>query len=468
MNNNFSKLGFILATLGSSIGLGHIWRFPYIAGEYGGSAFVIMYVILTIIIGIPILIAKMIMGNKTQKNAVKAFEELDSTTKKQWKKAGIAIIGGPLILSYYAVVLGWVFYYLCIVSFDLPTTIEDSNTMFGNLVGSNLLGSILSFAVCIFLTGYIVSRGIKNGLERFNFILMPLLFIIFIGLFFYAMTLPSFNRALEFLFAFNANKIDSNVFIMALSQVFFSLSIGVGIIITYSASAPKGQNLLSSASWIALSGIVVSLIAGMIIFTFLFQYGQEPNEGAGMLFKSLPLVFSEMHYGSIVSFLFFIAVLFAGITSTISVLEPSVAYLCDRLNASRQKVSFILCFLIFIVGVFVIFSLNEQTGSYLTYFGKPLFDWLDFITSAIIMPLGGLVALIFLTFIVNKNSVYKFVRGFMSRSCFNIWYLIVKYIAPFVIVIVLYSKFIDTFFKDSIFSPQFILGFVISKLLALF
>ena len=468
MNNNFSKLGFILATLGSSIGLGHIWRFPYIAGEHGGSAFVIMYVMLTIIIGIPILIAKMVMGNKTQKNAVRAFEELDNTTKRHWKKAGIAIIGGPLILSYYAVVLGWVFYYLCIVSFNLPSKIEDSNAIFGDLVGSNLLASIVSFAICIFSTGYIVSRGIKNGLEKFNFILMPLLFIIFMGLFFYAMTLPSFSKAIDFLFTFNISKIDSNVFIMALSQVFFSLSIGVGIIITYSASASKGQNLLSSASWIALSGVVISLVAGMIIFTFLFQYGQEANEGAGMLFKSLPVVFGEMHYGSVISFLFFMAVLFAGITSTISVLEPSVAYLCDKFSASRQKVSLILCFIIFIVGVFVILSLNQQTSSYLTYFDKSLFDWLDFITSAIIMPLGGLVALVFLTFVVNKSSVYKFVRGFMSRTCFNVWYVIVKYVAPFVIIIVLYSKFIDTFFKDSVFSPQFILGFLLDKLLVLF
>lgn len=445
--NNFTKLGFILATLGSSIGLGHIWRFPYMTGENGGSAFVLVYVFLTICIGIPILVAKMVIGNKTQKNVTSAFNELDSTTKKHWKKASIMIVGGPLILTFYAVVLGWAFYYLGIVTFSLPNDIEGSKNIFNSLVSNKILASSICFGVCMFLTAFIVSRGIKNGLEKYNFILMPLLFLIFIGLFFYSLSLPSFGKAIDFLFVFDYKEITPTVVIMALSQMFFSLSIGVGTIITYSSSARKGDNLLSSAAWVALSGIVISLIAGIIIFTFLFSYNQEASAGPGMLFVSLPLVFNQMAYGGIISFLFFIAVLFAGITSTISILEPPVAYLSDTYKISRAKASYAICIAIFIVGIFVILSLTSEFGGHFSFFEKSLFDWVDFITAAIIMPLGALSALVFLTFAVGKKTVYKFVRGFMSRSVFNVWYVIVKYIAPLVIIIVLVSKFIETFFK---------------------
>lgn len=445
--NNFTKLGFILATLGSSIGLGHIWRFPYMTGEYGGSAFILIYILLTIFIGIPILVAKMVIGNKSQKNIVRSFDELDPTTKKHWKKAGIMIISGPLILTFYAVILGWVFYYLVIVSFNLPDTIESSNNLFSTFVEDNILASIISFGVCIFLTGFVVTKGAKNGLEKCNFILMPLLLFIFIGLFFYATTMDSFSQALEFLFSFNINEINTDVVIMALSQMFFSLSIGVGVIITYSSSAKKGDNLLISATWIALSGIVISLIAGIVIFTFLFNYNQEPSAGSGMLFKSIPLVFSQMAYGEIISILFFAAVLFAGITSTISLLEPSVSYLADTYNISRPKVTYLLCVIIFLVGLIVILSGTKKYSSYLTFFDKNFMEWIDFFTAAIIMPFGGLLALIFLGFVVNKKVVYKFVRGFMSRTLFNIWYFIIKYIATFVIIIIFVAKLIETFSK---------------------
>lgn len=443
--NNFSKIGFIMATLGSSIGLGHIWRFPYMAGESGGAAFVILYVALTIAIGVPILVAKMIIGNKTQKNAVAAFKELDKTTRKHWNKAGLMIVGGPIILTFYAVVLGWVFYYLFVGSFNLPQNAVDSKALFDNLVKENFIACVVSFAFCLFFTAFIVSKGVKDGLEKYNLILMPLLFIIFMGLFFYAMSMDSFGKAVEFLFKFEFEKITPSVVIIALSQVFFSLSLGVGTIITYSSSAKKGENLLSSAAWIALSGIVISIIAGLVIFTFLFENGQAASAGEGMLFVSLPIVFGTMSYGWIISFLFFLAVLFAGITSTISILEPPVAYFANTYRISRAKVAYIISTLIFLVGIFVILSFSAQFGKYFTFFDKTLFIWVDFITAAVIMPLGALSALIFLTYFVKKQIVYKFARGFMSRALFNVWYVIIKFIAPVVIVAILVWKFVDTF-----------------------
>lgn len=443
--NNFTKIGFILATLGSSIGLGHIWRFPYMAGESGGGAFVVLYVILTIAIGVPVLVAKMIIGNKTQKNAIAAFNELDRSTRKHWRKAGLMIVGGPIILTFYAVVLGWIFYYLFVGSLNLPHSADESKMLFAYLTQENFMACVISFAFCLFFTAFIVSRGVKDGLEKYNLILMPILFIIFVGLFFYAMSMDSFGRAVEFLFKFEIAKITPSVVIIALSQVFFSLSLGVGTIITYSSSAKKGENLLSSAAWIALSGIVISIIAGLVIFTFLFEHGQSASAGPGMLFISLPIAFGDMAYGWVISFLFFLAVLFAGITSTISILEPPVAYFANTYRVSRAKVAYFIAFLIFLVGIFVILSFSAEYGKYLTFFGKSLFDWVDFITAAIIMPLGALSALIFLTYFVKKQVVYKFARGFMSRKLFNVWYGIVKFIAPVVIVAVLVWKFADSF-----------------------
>lgn len=443
--NNFSKLGFILATLGSSIGLGHIWRFPYIAGEYGGSAFVLMYIILTLCIGVPIVVAKMVIGNKTQKNVINAINELDTTKRKHWRKSGLMILGGPLILAFYAVVLGWAFYYLFVVSFDLPSNALQSQAIFDTLKTEKIFASIVSFGICMFLTAYVVSKGVKNGLEKFNFILMPLLFFIFIGLFFYALTMPKFNEAIDFLFAFKLDKITPSVVIMALSQVFFSLSIGVGTLITYSSVAKKGENLLSSAIWIAISGIIVSVIAGIIIFTFLFSNDLPANSGEGMLFVSLPMAFGGMAYGNIISMLFFIAILFAGITSTISILEPPVAYLESNYQINRKKAAYWICLAVSIVGILVILSFTNDYKSYLTWFDKSLFVWVDFITSAIIMPLGGLTALLLLAFVVGKQRTYKFVRKFMNRAVFNAWFFIIKYIAPIVIVAILVMKFIDTF-----------------------
>lgn len=450
--NNFSKLGFILATLGSSIGLGHIWRFTYIAAEGSiqgrGGGFVIMFVVFTLFIGIPIVVAKMIIGNKTQKNVVAAFNELDTTTKKHWSKAGIMIVGGPIILTFYAMVLGWVFYYTFVVSFNLPHDAAQAGELFENLVSNKIPTCIISFAICIFTTGYIVSKGVKNGLEKYNFILMPVLFTIFIGLLIYAMTMESFSRSVEFLFTFHISDLfNPNVIMLALAQTFFSLSLGVGTIITYSSSAKKGENLLSSTIWIGVSGIIISIIAGLIIFTFTYEYGRELSGDPGMFFKSLSIVFGEMPNGWIVSFLFFIALLFAGIASAISILEPLVAYMADTYKISRSKIVYSACFIIFIVGIFVILSMTKDYGKYLTFASKSLFDWLDFITSGIIMPAGAFSALIFLSFAIGKQRVYKFARGFMSRKVFNIWYFIVKYIAPIVIIVVLVVKFIDTFYS---------------------
>lgn len=441
---NFSKFGFILATLGSSIGLGHIWRFPYMAGVSGGGGFVLLFLFLSLSIGISMLVAEMLIGHTTNKNTTEAFKELDPSPKKRWGYAGITLIGGPFILTFYSIVLGWVVYYLFVVSFNLPQDIATSEAEFRNLLNNSILYQTLGFTAVLAITGWVVSRGIKNGIEKLNFVLMPLLFIIFIGLLIYAMSMPSFGKAFDFMFAFKFKDITPNVLVASLGQVFFSLSLGVGIIITYSASANEKQNLLKSAFWVVIPGILISLIAGLMIFTFVFEYGADISEGAGLVFVSLPLIFGQMGIvGNIISVLFLVALGFAGITSTISLLEPSVKYVIDRFHLSRFISTWIITLAIYIVGILLIFSLNVDYKSDLTFFGKSLFDWADFSSSAIVMPLGGFLSVIFVGWVVGKQRVYEFSKHFLSKRMFNVWFFILRYIAPLVVIVIWIAKFIE-------------------------
>lgn len=442
--NNFSKIGFILSTLGSSIGLGHIWRFPYVAAESGGSAFVLMYIVLTIFIGVPIMVAKMVIGNKTQKSTVQAFKELDSSKKKGWRFSGLMIITGPVILTFYTVILGWVLYYIVMLGFDLPKDLQASKAIFTTLISNDLLGSSVAFIACMLMTSHIVSRGISSGLERLNVILMPLLFIIFVGLLIYALTLDSFNEAFNYLFAFKLSSINANVLMGALGQVFFSLSIGFGTLITYAAVTAKGTNLLSSSLLVAISGIVISIVAGLIIFTFTFNYGPlEEKSGPGLLFISLPLVFGAMKGGTILFILFFLAVFFAGITSAISLLEPLIAYLIDTYGMDRKRASYISMLPIALVGFIVNLSLHQKYGAAFSFAGKDLFSWVDYVSASIMMPLGALSAIIFIAFMVDKSKVKRFTKKFMSDGIFNLWYFIIKYISPLVILLIFAVKIFE-------------------------
>ncbi|WP_027327149.1 sodium-dependent transporter [Helicobacter pametensis] len=435
--NNFSKLGFILATLGSSIGLGHIWKFPYMAGQNGGGAFVLFYLFLAISIGVSMLIAEMLIGNKAKTNPVDSFVKLEPNHKSTWKFIGIMAIGGPLVMTFYAVVLGWVLYYLFVGSFNLPTNLQEAQTSFETLATGSLPIQIAGFLGCMLLTGYIVAKGAKEGIEKLNLILMPLLFIIFIGLLIYAITLDSFKEAWTFMFSFQPEKITGDVVLSALGQVFFALSLGLGTILIYGAYANDGENLLSSSLWVVISGIFISVVAGLMIFTFIFQFDGQASGGPGLLFISLPLAFSQMGvFGNIISFLFMLCVAFAGITSTVSIVEPAIAYLRDRFEWSQAKSTWVCCGAITIVGLFVILSITKDYGALFTFFGINLFDWMDLITSKFLMPLGGFLTLIFASYVVGKQRLKSFTQGFLSPALFEIWYIIIAYLAPAIIAII--------------------------------
>lgn len=432
---NFSKLGFIMATLGSSIGLGHIWRFPTMAGQNGGAAFILLFLVISVVVGVSMLIAEMLIGNRTKKNAQDAFYELDESNHKNWHWVGLIIIGGPLILTFYCIVLGWVVYYLGAISLHLPTNMNDSKMLFGNLQ-ENFQAQLISFAVVIFLTGYFVAKGVKNGIEKLNFVLMPLLFIVFMGLLIYAMTLPHFKDSLVFMLSPDFSKITAQTFIDSMGQVFFSLSLGIGIIVTYAAFTEKEQNLFTAALWVLIPGILISIIAGLMIFTFIFEYGtpQDVTQGAGLIFIALPVMFGHMGFvGSIVCILFMIGLAFAGLSSTISLLEPSVKWLEDKTNKNRQTLTWLVSIAIFAVGAVLILSLNEHYKSLHDIAGKSLFGWADWLSANIIMTFGGLLSTLFVGYAIKTSHLQEWTKSYFSPFMFKFWLFSIRVLAPLMV-----------------------------------
>lgn len=453
MMNNFSKIGFILAALGSSIGLGHIWRFPYIAGTNGGGAFVLLYLFLALTIGIAMLVGEMLIGNKGKANAFKSYENLDPSPSKKWRYAGLTLIVGPIILSFYAIILGWVFYYLFMVSFNLPSDMKSSGAVFGELYKNGFVPQTLGLLFVMGLTGWIISRGVKRGIELLNLILTPLLFIIFFGLLIYAMSMDSFGRAVEFMLSFDMQEakkaLSLDVFVDSLGQVFFSLSLGVGIIITYAASSDSNQNLLKSSLWIVLSGIAIAIMAGLMIFTFVFEYEGVVNKGTGLIFVTLPVMFSHLGIlGNIIAFLFLIAFSFAGITSTISLLEPAVMYMSETYGWSRAKATWSITLAIIALGMVIVCSICTPAADYLAVGGKSLMDIIEFLSANFLMSIGGLLAVIFIGWVVPKEKLESYTAHFFGNFGFNVWYYLMRYITPLITIIILLAKIAEFFMGE--------------------
>ncbi len=441
MKTGFSKIGFILATAGSAVGLGNIWKFPYVTGEFGGGAFVLIYLLAIALIGLTIFIAESYIGKEARTNAAAAYQKVSSSKSKYWRWGGFQIFSGIIILSFYAFIIGWIINYIIISFTALPTNIKEAETMFTNLITKKIGTQVLFHTIVTITVVYIILKGIKNGIEKLNLILMPLLAIILFGLLMYSFTLNSFTQALEFMFMPNWSKITSEAILAAVGQAFFTLSLGMGIIITYSASMGKDTNFVKSSVLVAIVDTLVALLAGIIIFSFLFAAGAKSTEGPGLVFISLPLIFSGWGiFGQIIAVAFFVALLFAGITSAVSLLEPSLMYLIEKYKITRTKATIIAGLFFYILGIFALLSMSESFGATLTFFGKNLFDWLDFLTSSVAMPISGLVTCIFLGYFVDKNILKTKFTSHVSITIFNIWFILIRYIVPIAIIILFLNK----------------------------
>lgn len=425
-----SKIGVILATVGCAVGLGNIWRFPYMLGENGGAAFLLVYISCILFLGIPVMITEFFIGRYSRKNAAGAFKVMAPGTK--WSVIGYnGVAAAFLILGYYAVVSGWTLEYI-VQAFSgslegkNATDFADEFTAFSTGVFRPILWTVVFIA----LTHIIIVSGVKEGIERASKVMMPMLFLILIALCVRSITLPGASEGLTFLFNPDFSKIDSSVVLSAMGQAFFSLSIGMGCLITYASYFGKQTNLQTTALQVTILDTLVAVLAGVMIFPAVFSFGIEPTTGPELVFITLPNVFEQLPFGNIWSFVFFVLLALAALTSTISLHEVSTAYVHEEYHISRKKAAVIVSIGVTIVGILC--SLSMGVLSSYTLFGLNFFNLLDFVTAKIMLPLGGMMICIFTAKRVDKLLLKEEVtnHGTIRFYFFSTYVFFVKYIAP--------------------------------------
>lgn len=430
-----SKLGFILAAAGSAIGLGAIWKFPYMAGIGGGGAFFLIFIGFTLLIGLPLLLAEFVIGRSAQKEAVEAYRTI--APKSRWPWVGkLGIVTCFILLSFYSVVGGWILLYLWnAITGRLWEGNGSYEATFGDIISNPFLavGSQLLF---ILMTIFIVSKGVQNGVEKVNKYFMPALFVLFFVLIIRALTLDGAGEGVRFFLQPDFSNVTSEIILYAMGQSFFSLSVGVGVMVTYSSYLPKEESLPRSAFSIVGLTLVITLLAGLAIFPVVFAFGMEPSQGPGLLFIVLPAIFSKMAFGKVFFIIFLLLFFFATITSAISMLEISVASITAKGNGKREKMALIVGLLIFVVGIPS--ALSYGVLSDVTLFGKTVFDLADYTVSNILMPLGVLLVAIFVPFKMKKDVLMNELGVSKNKGykLFVIWLFLLRYIAPLAIIIV--------------------------------
>ncbi|RQD66862.1 sodium-dependent transporter [Campylobacter hepaticus] len=442
MNSKFSKIGFILAVAGSAVGLGNAWKFPTLVGQSGGSAFILLYIILTLGVGFVIFLAELSIGKLSEKDPINAYKVLAPSYKKTWSCVGFTMIGAILVVSFYMLVIGWVLKYAFLsISANLPLDLQASQAQFGFFTSEDFLSQFICFTLVFLSVFYIVSKGIKNGIEKLNVWMMPSLFVLLILMLVYAISKEGFALAVKFLFVPDFSKLSISNVLEALGLAFFSLSLGVGTIITYSASLPDKTNFISSTLNIIFINLLVGLLMGLVVFTFIFEFGYDPNQGGpGLVFISLATLFEKMGFvGYILGTAFFVSLIFAGITSAISMVEPFTFYLINTFNISRKKALVFIGIVVYILGTLCILSSLKSTQ--FNIFGMSFFDLLDSLSSKFIMPLGGILAAIFVGFIMKKETLKNLFQPYMKGIFFELWYIFLRFISPLAVVIVMLAAF---------------------------
>ena len=449
-----SRVAFILAATGSAVGLGNIWRFPYVTGENGGGIFVLLYIACVFIIGIPIMMAEVMLGRRSRRNPIDAMRELafQEESSPHWAWVGrMGVLAGFLILSFYSVIAGWILAYIPRMMNGVFEGLDAAGVegVFNNFVmdPERLLFWHTGFMV---ITITIVARGVEHGLEKAVRYLMPALFAILVLLFAYALTTGAFVEALKFMFIPDLSKFKFTSILDAMGMAFFSLSLGMGAILMYGSYLPKSASIAQTTMTVAFADTGVALLSGMAIFPIVFAYSLEPAAGAGLVFTTLPLAFDQMPLGTLIGTLFFVLLSFAAITSAISLLESPVAWLIENKNMDRGKAASICGLITWILGLGTIFSFNLWTGykwtfsldlskvQYVLWEDKSFFDIVEFITANIMLPLGGLLIAIFAAHLMRRESCEDELA--LPGHHFNIWYFLLRNIAPLAVgVIFLYS-----------------------------
>ncbi|QSF46295.1 sodium-dependent transporter [Paenibacillus tianjinensis] len=424
----FSSSGFIFAAIGSSVGLGNMWKFPYITGENGGAAFFLLFIVCLVLVGLPVLLAELAIGRSGRGSAATSFTRAGGG--KGWKAAGILQVLAPfLILSFYIIVAGWTLNY-ALISFNGQLF---NNSDYAGEFGSFISGyaPIVWQGVAMLITAGVVILGVSGGIEKFNKVLIPGLVVLLIVLMIRAVTLPGASEGVSFFLKPDFSVLTAESALVALGHAFFSLSLGMGILLTYGSYVDKRQSLGTAAFAIGGGDLLYALIAGLIIFPTTFSFGIAPDQGPSLIFIALPAAFSAMPFGGFFGGLFFILLAIAALTSAVSLLEVPVSFAMERWNWSRQRSVWILSLVCFLLGIPSALSLGMFPE--LTFGGKALFDWMDFITSNIMLPLGGLLITVFAGYFWKGAAE---AAGLTSRW-FRIWLFMLRYVAPVLVFLVL-------------------------------
>ncbi len=448
-----SRTAFILAAVGSAVGLGNMWRFPAEAGENGGGAFVLFYIFCVLLIGLPVLLSEVLVGRHGQASAPESVRRVaaDSGASKGWGIIGsMGVFAAFLILSFYCVVGGWVLYYVGVFASDLVQTglaggafegraasdIEGLLPgLFGN--GSLMVGLNLGFLA---LTLFFVARGVSSGIEWVAVYLMPLFFVLFLAITIYGAFTGEFSQAVSYLFTFDFSKLTGEVMLAAVGQAFFSLSLGVAGMMTYGAYASRETNLGKTSGIIAGADTAVALLAGLTIFPIVFAAGLSASAGPGLMFASLPVAFQQMPFGSLIGLLFFIMIFFAALTSSVSLLEAPTAYTLEKFKLPRPVATAIVGVGAAVLGILSALSFNEMADfrplAFIPIFAEAnFFDALDGVTAKLFMPIGAILTCIFVGWIADARLIDD--ENGLDGLLHQIWRILVRFVCPIVLTIIL-------------------------------
>lgn len=447
-----SRFAFILAATGSAVGLGNIWKFPYITGEYGGGAFVLVYLACILLVGLPVMIAEILIGRRGRQSPINTMRLLSEAQgiSHAWAWLGWAgVITGFLILSFYSVIAGWAIAYVvkALSGAFNGASAKEIGDLFGGMVSSP--GQLMIFhTVFMLLTMAVVARGVRKGLEKAVMFLMPGLLVLLLIMVGYAMAEGAFTQAIDFLFTPDFDAVFYNCsdlpgqsctftkepLLVALGHAFFTLSLGMGAIMVYGSYMPSNVSIGKAALLVVVADTLVALLAGMAIFPLVFANGLEPGSGPGLIFQTLPIAFGQMPGGAIIGGLFFILLVFAAWSSSISLIEPAVAYLVENREWGRPLAASVVGTICWLLGIGTVLSFNLWSGESYQFFDRTFFDLLDFLTANILLPLGGLLIALFVGW-VSKKHLSESELDFPT-VLFSLWWFILRFIAPLGILVV--------------------------------
>ena len=437
-----SNIGAILAAAGGAVGLGNIWRYPYMLGQNGGGAFLLVNLFFVLMIGIPLMMTEFVIGRRTQSNVVGAYKKLER--KKGWAAIGyFSILGAVLIYAFYSVVAGWTLNYIVMACTNqlsglTPNEVADAFASFT----SHSFWPVLFQLAFLALTALVISFGVQKGIEKISKILMPVLFILLLLMVVRSLTLPGAKEGLHFLFKPDFSKLTGAGVLGALGQSFFSLSLGMGAMVTYGSYIRKEDSLFKTSLWISVCDLLVAILAGVVIFPAVFSFGMDPAAGPQLVYVVLPNVFNSMPMGALFAAIFFVLLGIAALTSTISLQEIIVAFSVEELHWSRRKSSIISMISIFVIGIFCTLSFGPI--KHWTLFDRTIFDLFDLVTASYLMPIGALATTIFLGWFYPKVEVKDEITngGVLKGRLFELYYFILRFVAPIALIVILVSGII--------------------------